>query len=142
MPSSRKATIKGSVVSDPNNPDNLIDLSAMPLFDPKTKSQFETLREVVAPIIANNSGKPHYAIFMMEFAKSLCKEMQSDQIKKVASGLTTLSNEKLKQEKAQQGGGKKTKAAKTKTTLAIARPSATTDTTAYGDDAFGDDDFM
>lgn len=141
VPSSRKATIKGSVVPDPKNPDNLIDLSAMPLFDPKTKSQFEQLREVVAPIINANSKKAHYALFMIEFAKQLSKEMPADSIKKVASALTTLSNEKMKEEKAQQGGNKKSKAAKTKTSLAISRPSVT-DTTAYDEETFGDDDFM
>lgn len=141
VPSSRKAVIKGSVVPDPKNPENLIDLSSMPLFDPKTKAQFEQLRNVIAPIIAGNAKKAHYALFMVEFAKQLSKDMPSDQIKKVASALTTLSNEKMKEEKAQQGGNKKSKAAKTKTTLAISRPSVT-DTTAYGEEAFGDDDFM
>lgn len=141
VPSSRKATIKGSYVSDPKDPENLIDLSAMSLFDPKTKAQFEQLREVIAPIINSNSKKAQYSLFMIEFAKSLCKEMPSDSIKKVASALTTLSNEKMKEEKTQQGGNKKSKAAKTKTSLAISRPSVT-DTTAYDDETFGDDDFM
>ncbi|KUI68906.1 Eukaryotic translation initiation factor 3 subunit J [Cytospora mali] len=141
VPASRKATIKGSVVPDPKNPDNLIDLSAMPLFDPKTKAQFEQLREVIGPIISGNYKKAHYSLFLVEFAKQLAKDMPSDQIKKVASALTTLSNEKMKEEKAQEKGGKKSKAAKTKTTLAISRPSVT-DTTAYGEETFGDDDFM
>lgn len=141
VPSSRKAVIKGSVVPDPKNPDNLIDLSSMPLFDPKTKAQFETMREVMAPIIGGeNAKKAHYALFLTEFAKQLARDLPSDQIKKVASSLTTLSNEKMREEK-QQGGAKKTKAAKTKTTLAINRPTVT-DTTAYDDEAFGDDDFM
>lgn len=141
VPASRKATIKGSNVPDPKDPNNLIDLSAMPLFDPKTKAQFEQLREVVGPIIAGNYKKAHYSLFLIEFAKQLAKELPSDQIKKVASALTTLGNEKMKEEKAQEKGGKKSKAAKTKTTLAISRPSVT-DTTAYDDNAFGDDDFM
>lgn len=141
VPASRKATIKGSVVSDPKDPDNLIDLSAMPLFDPKTKSQFEQLREVVGPIISGNYKKAHYALFLTEFTKQLAKDMPSDQIKKVASALTTLGNEKMKEEKAAEKGGKKSKAAKTKTTLAMSRASAA-DTTAYDDNAFGDDDFM
>lgn len=141
VPSSRKAVIKGSVVPDPKNPENLIDLSAMPLFDPKTKAQFETLREVMAPIIGGeNAKKAHYALFLTEFAKQLARDLPSDQIKKVASTLTTLSNEKMREEK-QQGGAKKSKAAKTKTTLAISRPTAT-DTTAYDEETFGDDDFM
>lgn len=142
VPSSRKAVIKGSTVPDPNNPDNLIDLAAMPLFDPKTKAQFEALREVVGPIIASNAKKAHYALFLVEFAKKLAGELPSDQIKKVASALTTLSNERMKEEKAQQGG-KKSKAAKTKTTLAIGRgPATTVDTKNYDDEDFGDDDFM
>lgn len=142
VPSSRKATIKGSVVPDPKNPENLIDLSTMPLFDPKTKAQFETLREVIAPIIGgHNAKKAHYALFLTEFTKALARDLPSDQVKKVASTLTTLANEKMREEKAQQGTGKKTKAAKTKTTLAISRPTVT-DTNAYDDETFGDDDFM
>lgn len=141
MPSGRKAVIKGSTVPDPKDPSNLIDLSTIALFDPKTKANFEQLREVMGPIISNNAKKAHYTLFLVEFAKQLAKDLPSDQIKKVASAMTTLSNEKLKEEKAQEKGGKKTKAAKTKTTLAISRPTAT-DTTAYDDNEFGDDDFM
>lgn len=141
MPSSRKAVIKGSTVPDPKDPGNLVDLSKVALFDPKTKANFEQLREVMGPIIASNSKKAHYTLFLVEFTKQLAKELPSDQIKKIASAMTTLSNEKLKEEKAQEKGGKKTKAAKTKTTLAISRPTAT-DTTAYDDNEFGDDDFM
>lgn len=141
VPAGRKATIKGSVVPDPKNPDNLIDLSTMPLFDPKTKTQFEQLREVMGPLISGNAKKAHYALFLTEFAKQLAKDLPSDQIKKISSALTTLGNEKMKEEKAAEKGGKKSKAAKTKTTLAISRPS-NTDTTAYDDNAFGDDDFM
>lgn len=141
VPSSRKAVIKGSVVPDPKNPENLIDLSSMPLFDPKTKAQFETLREVMAPIIGGeNAKKAHYTLFLTEFSKQLARDLPSDQIKKIASALTTLSNEKMREEK-QQGGAKKSKAAKTKTTLAISRPTVT-DTTAYDEETFGDDDFM
>lgn len=141
VPSSRKAVIKGSVVPDPKNPENLIDLSSMPLFDPKTKAQFETLREVMAPIIGgDNAKKAHYTLFLTEFSKQLARDLPSDQIKKIASALTTLSNEKMREEK-QQGGAKKSKAAKTKTTLAISRPTVT-DTTAYDEETFGDDDFM
>jgi translation initiation factor 3 subunit J len=128
-------------VPDPKDPNNLVDLSTVALFDPKTKAQFEQLREVMAPIISGNSKKAHYTLFLVEFAKQLAKELPSDQIKKVASALTTLSNEKLKEEKAQEKGGKKSKAAKTKTTLAMSRPT-NTDTTAYDDNEFGDDDFM
>ena len=71
--------------------------------------------------------------------------MNSADIKKVASALTALSNEKMKEEKARDGGGKKSKAAKSKTTLTADRGvgRGMADTTVYNDDdGLGDDDFM
>lgn len=74
---------------------------------------------------------------MEEFAKDLAKELSSDQVKKVASALTRLSNEKMKEEKASDKTGKKTKAAKTKTSLVTNRANAT-DVSTYDEDAFGE----
>ena len=72
---------------------------------------------------------------MQEFSKQISKELPSDQIKKIASGLTTLSNEKMKEEKAAEKGGKKSKAAKTKSTLNATRDTTSrADTNAYDDD--------
>ena len=71
--------------------------------------------------------------------------MPSGEIKKVASVLTALSNERMKEEKLAEKGGKKSKAAKAKVSLAGARDvgRGLADTTAYGgDDGLGDDDFM
>ncbi|KAI1414734.1 translation initiation factor eIF3 subunit [Hypoxylon sp. FL1857] len=137
----RKATTVGSAVPiDPRDPTKTVDLSSLPLFNPQTKTQFENLRNIMVPIIGSNSKKAHYALFLQEFAKQLAKDLPSDQIKKVASTLTALSNEKMKEEKAAEKGGKKTKAQKTKTTLVTSRAN-TTDVGAY-DDEFGDDDFM
>ncbi|KAM7207147.1 putative translation initiation factor eif3 subunit protein [Naviculisporaceae sp. PSN 640] len=140
---SRKATTAGAVVVDPKDPNNTINLAELPIFNPQTKTQFENLRNTLIPIIGGNSKKPHYALFLQEFSKQLAKDLPSDQIKKIASTLTALSNEKMKEEKAAEKGGKKSKAAKTKTSLAgVSRGPAIADTTAYDDDAFGDDDFM
>ena len=138
----RKTTTAGSAVSiDPKDPTKTIDLSALPLFNPQTKTQFENLRSVVVPLIGTNYRKPHYALFLQEFSKQLAKDLPSDQIKKIASTLTALGNEKMREEKAAEKGGKKTKAQKTKTSL-VTGP-AKNDTNAYdGDDGFGDDDFM
>ncbi|KAF2142155.1 uncharacterized protein K452DRAFT_326648 [Aplosporella prunicola CBS 121167] len=139
---SKRSATKPVTMSDPSDPGNTIDLSTLPIFNPQTKDQFLKLRETLAPLISANAKKAQYTIFMQEFAKMICKEMPSDQIKKVASGLTTLSNEKMKEEKAAEKGGKKSKAAKTKTSLNAARDTTSrADTTAYDDD-FGDDDFM
>ncbi|KAI1383452.1 translation initiation factor eIF3 subunit [Hypoxylon trugodes] len=137
----RKATTVGSAVPiDPQDPTKTVDLSSLPLFNPQTKTQFENLRNTIVPIIGNNSKKAHYSLFLQEFAKQLAKDLPSDQIKKVASTLTALSNEKMKEEKASEKGGKKTKAQKTKTTLVTNRAN-TTDVGAY-EDSFNDDDFM
>lgn len=141
--SNRKVTTAANaVVVDAKDPAATVDFTALPLFDPKTKSQFEKLRDTLIPVIASNSKKAHYVIFLQEFTKQLAKDLPSDQIKKISSGLTALGNEKMKEEKAAEKGGKKSKAQKTKVTLVASRnATTTTDVNAYDDD-FGDDDFM
>jgi len=74
-------------------------------------------------------------MFLQEFAKQLAKELPSDQVKKIASTLTALSNEKLREEKAAEKGGKKSKAQKTKTSLVANRPN---EVFATYDDDFGE----
>jgi len=96
--------------------------------------QFVKLRETLVPLIVANGKKPQYASFMAEFTKQLCRDLSSEQTKKIASALSTMSNEKMKEEKAADKGGKKTKAAKTKNSLAASRDvSRSADTTAYDD---------
>ncbi|CAG8973402.1 hypothetical protein HYALB_00000166 [Hymenoscyphus albidus] len=140
---SRKATTAANaVVVNSNDPTATVDLTTLSLFDPKTKLQFEKMRDTLVPVISNNNKKAHYTIFLQEFAKQLAKDLPSDQIKKIASTLTALSNEKMKEEKLAEKGGKKSKAQKTKATLVATRNvSAVADVNAYDDD-FGDDDFM
>ena len=130
----RSAT-KAVVVANPSDPSSIVDLSSLPLFNPNTKEQFLKLRETLTPILASNSKKAQYTLFMLEFTKQIVKDLPSDQIKKIASGLTTLSNEKMKEEKAAEKGGKKTKAAKSKATLVANRDTSfKADTTSYGAD--------
>ncbi|KAH9888194.1 translation initiation factor eIF3 subunit [Xylariomycetidae sp. FL2044] len=138
----RKATAAGSAIPiDPSDPNKTVDLSSLPLFHPQTKLQFENMRNVLTPIIANNYKKAHYTLFLQEFAKQLAKDLPSDQIKKISSSLTALGNEKMKEEKNADKGGKKTKAQKTKVAVVTNRAN-TTDLGAYDDAGFGDDDFM
>ena len=130
-----RSDTKGVVVVDSSDPTSAIDLSSLPLFNPTTKDQFLKLRETLTPILAANSKKAHYTLFMQEFTKQIVKDLPSDQIKKIASGLTTLSNEKMKEEKAAEKGGKKSKAAKSKATLVANRDTSyKADTTSYGGD--------
>ena len=131
---------KAMIPTNASDPGQAVDLSTLPFFNPTTKEQFLNFREVLGPIIAANSKKAHYTLFMQEFTKQIVKDLPSDQIKKIASGLTTLSNEKMKEEKASEKSGKKSKAAKSKTALVASRNVSTrADTTAYDD---GLDEFV
>jgi len=125
---------KPITVQEGDDPSNAIDLSSLKLFSPGSVPQFAKLRDTLVPLITANSKKPQYALFMAEFAKQLCRDLNSEQTKKIASALSTMSNEKMKEEKAAEKGGKKTKAAKTKASLSASRDVArAADTTAYDD---------
>ncbi|OJD13182.1 hypothetical protein AJ78_06344 [Emergomyces pasteurianus Ep9510] len=133
------------VISDKSDPTKSIDLSALPLFKPGTKAQFAELTEALIPLITAQSKKPQYALWAQDFAKKLVKDLSSGDIKKIASALTAVGNEKLKEEKAAEKGGKKSKAAKTKTSVVIGRDvvgGRGADITAYDGDDLDDDDFM
>lgn len=136
-------TSKPIVIASKDKPGEAIDLSALPMFRPATKTQFEALSEVLVPLLRASSSKPHYSIWLTNFCKQISQDLPSAEIKKVASALTALSNEKMKEEKAADKGGKKTKAAKTKTTLSAGRDigRGNADTSAYDDD-LAEDDFM
>lgn len=140
----RKAPSTAVVIADSANPGQAIDLSQLALFKPGTKSQFEALSAALVPLITASANKPHYSIWASQFVKQICNDLPSTEIKKAASGLTALSNEKMKEEKAQDKGSKKSKAAKTKTTLAAGRDigRGAVDTTSYADADLGEDDFM
>lgn len=133
---------KAIAVSDPTDSSKSIDLSTLDLFNPTTKKQFQELQDTLAPLLAQNTKKAHYPLFVQELTRLLIKDMNSEQIRKVASICTSLANEKLREEKAAEKGVKKTKAQKTKTTLVGAggKDSDRIDTKTYDD--FDDDDFM
>ena len=125
---------KALISTDPTDPSKAVDISSLPLFNPTTKEQFLKLRETLTPILAANSKKAQYTLFMQEFTKQIVRDLPSEQIKKIASGLATLSNEKMKEEKAAEKGGKRTKAAKSKASLVANRDAShRADTTAYDD---------
>lgn len=138
----RAAAPRTVVLQDSADPTSkAVDIAALPLFKPATKDQFARLTEVLIPVLTAQSKKPQYALWAAEFTKRLVKDMPSQEIKKVASAITTASNEKLKEEKAAEKGGKKSKAAKTKTSL-VTRATSHLDTTVYDGDDLDEDDFM
>jgi translation initiation factor 3 subunit J len=130
--SNKRTTAKTVIAADPKDPTVTIDLGSIELFNPTNKASFTKLRETLVPILTASSKKAHYPLFLQEFTRDLTKELQSSEIKAIASKLTTLSNEKMKEEKLAEKGGKKTKAAKTKTSLVASRDeSFKADTTSY-----------
>ncbi|KAL5363795.1 eukaryotic translation initiation factor 3 subunit J [Aspergillus floccosus] len=132
---------KAVVVSDSADPTQAVDLSAMPLFKPTTKDQFARLTTTLAPLLTAHSKKPQYALWAQEFTKQLVKELNSGDVKKIASALTTMSNEKMREERAADKGNKKSKAAKTKVSLVTSRENKID--ASYDDgDGLDDDDFM
>lgn len=125
---------KAVVTQDPSDPSKAIDLSSLPVFKASTKEDFARLGDLLAPLISANAKRAHYALFLQEFTRRIAADLPSDQIKKIASGLTTLSNQKMQEEKAAERGGKKSKAAKSKTSLVADRATAhKADTTSYDD---------
>lgn len=132
---------KAVVVTDSADPTNSIDLSSMALFKPTTKDQFTRLSEVLLPLLTPHSKKPQYTIWAQDFTRNLVKELPSSEIKKIASALTTASNEKMREERAADKGNKKSKAAKTKVSLVASRGNQI-DSTYDDGDGLGDDDFM
>jgi translation initiation factor 3 subunit J len=125
---------KPVTVQSGDDPAQSIDLSKLKLFNPSTAPQFTQLRDTLVPLLLANSKKPQYPLFLQEFSKQLVKELNSDQVKKISSMLATVSNEKMKDEKALEKGGKKSKAAKTKVALSANRDVGhRADTTNYDD---------
>ena len=142
-PKSLTAPNKATIIEDKSNPGQTIDLSTLSIFKPATKSQFEALSATLVPLLTAASSRPHYSLWLTEFVKKIAADMPSTEIKKAASGLTALSNEKMKEEKAAEKGWKKSKAAKSKISLAAGRDvgRGVADTTSY-EGELGDDDFM
>ena len=132
--SNARGAAKAVTVQQGEDPADIVDLSKLKLFNPSTATQFAQLRQTLVPLLVANSTKPLYASFIQEFSKQLVKELNSEQVKKVSSGLTTIGNEKMAAEKAAEKGGKKSKAAKSKVALSATRDvSHKADVTNYDD---------
>lgn len=132
--SDKRGAARPVTIQEGEDPANAIDLSSMKVFNPTTTPQFTKLRETLVPLLTANAKKAQYAAFLPEFVKQISKDLTSEQVKKIASVLSTMSNEKMKEEKAAEKSGKKTKAAKTKTSLSANRDIASrADLTAYED---------
>lgn len=80
--------------------------------DIRTKDDFEAFsKRIIDYIIKRHQGKPLYASFVEFHARELAMPLKDIEVRKVASALTTLSNEKQKEQRDKTSGKKKTKAA-------------------------------
>jgi len=121
------------------------DLASLLAANPKTKEDFVALsRQIIDIVIKRHQDKPLYAAFVEQHVKELASPLRDVDIRKAASGLTTLANEKQKEAKDKTGGKKKKGAAKP--ALGGAKTVDKLDTNLYEEalDDFGNgpDDFM
>ncbi|KAF8808678.1 translation initiation factor eIF3 subunit [Phlegmacium glaucopus] len=122
------------------------ELDSLISFQPRTKEDFQKLSDrIIEFVIKRHESKPLYPIFIEHHARALAMPLKDVEVRKVASGLTTLANEKQKEQREKASGKKKPKAA-SKPGLAGLKSSSKLDTGVYDEalDDFGTaaDDFM
>lgn len=101
----------GDAVAGTSNP-----LLAIP--KPKTKNDFEELSDLLSKAIIDLHGnKPLYAHFVDHFVRNIAMPLKDLDVKKAASTLTALGNEKQRQAKEASGAGKKGGKGKAKPSL-------------------------
>ncbi|KAG8988478.1 Translation initiation factor 3 subunit J component [Tulasnella sp. JGI-2019a] len=117
------------------------ELNALLTANPKTKDEFVDLsKRIIDTIFKRLENKPLYATFIESHVRDLARPLRDVDIRKTASSLTALANEKQKEAK---DSGKKKKTAKP--ALGAVKPGKA-DTRLYDEslDDFGQDpdDFM
>ncbi|KAG6910873.1 hypothetical protein DXG01_007190 [Tephrocybe rancida] len=122
------------------------ELDSLISFQPRTKEDFQTLSSrIIEFVIKRHQNKPLYPSFVEHHVRELAMPLKDVEVRKAASGLTTLANEKQKEQREKASGKKKPKAA-SRPALGAAKPSAKHDTELYDEalDDFGNnvDDFM
>jgi len=122
------------------------ELDSLISSNPKTKDEFAALSsKIIEYIIKRHQSKPLYASFVEHHVRALAEPLKDVEVRKAASGLTTLANEKQKEQREKASGKKKSKSA-AKPALGATKPGSKLDTSVYDEalDDFGSnaDDFM
>jgi len=87
------------------------DLDSLISFQPRTKEDFHQLSSrIIEVIIKRHENKPLYASFVEHHVRALALPLKDVEVRKAASGLTTLANEKQKEQRDKANGKKKPKA--------------------------------
>jgi translation initiation factor 3 subunit J len=115
-------------------------------FQPRTKEDFQQLStKIIEYILKRHQDKPLYGAFVEHHVKEIASSLKDVEVRKAASGLTTLANEKQREQRDKASGKKKPKAL-TKPGLGSVKGGSKFDTGVYDEalDDFGNDpnDFM
>lgn len=79
--------------------DDLVPEKTIESMVPSTKPEFDEFRKALVKKICQFEKSPQYVIFLDDFFRELCVNVDSDEIKKVTSSLNALANEKVKAQK-------------------------------------------
>ncbi|KAF8554576.1 translation initiation factor eIF3 subunit [Imleria badia] len=114
--------------------------------DPRTKEDFQALSaQIIDLVIKRHQNKPLYPSFVEYHVRQLAEPLRDVEVRKAATALTTLANEKQREQRDKAAGKKKPKSA-ARPTLGAAKVSSKLDTEVYEEalDDFGRgaDDFM
>jgi len=78
--------------------------------EPSSKEDFDKFEELLRAKITKYEKSPHYVPFLESLFRQISIDLEADDIKRLGSTLTALSNEKAKQQKSTKGKKKKQKA--------------------------------
>ena len=120
------------------------ELAELVTFNPRSKEDFQKLSNmIIEHVIQRHQSKPLFATFVDMHVRALAEPLRDVDVRKAASSLSTLANEKQKEQRDKLSGKKKPKTAM-KPVLGAAKANARVDTSAYDEalDDFGNDDFM
>jgi translation initiation factor 3 subunit J len=99
------------------------DFESLLTFNPRTKEDFQHLSSrIIELVMKRHESKPLYPSFVEHHVKELAQPLKDVEVRKAASALTTLANEKQKEQREKASGKKKSKAT-TKPALGTAKSS-------------------
>jgi len=120
------------------------ELDSLISFQPRTKEDFQKFSSrIIEFIIKRHQSKPLYPLFVEEHVRALAMPLKDVEVRKAATALTTLANEKQREQRDKASGKKKPKTA-AKPGLGGAKTVTKLDTSVYDEalDDFAEDDFM
>lgn len=87
-----------------------MELDAILSANPRTKEDFQALSaQIIQLILKRHQDKPLYPSFVEYHVRQLAEPLRDIEVRKAASGLTTLANEKQKDQRDKASGKKKPK---------------------------------